>query len=85
MRRKHIQLGSASCSQYGRFTRGGIGAAVGGVAGLLVGIVGMYAYDVLKSETAPSSKTAGFLLVTTPIILGLGVGATVGALKPQCG
>jgi hypothetical protein len=81
---------ATACAKSNRWARGGIGALVGGLAGGLVGfgvfmVAGFSAVQSAESGSMPGTGT--FMSVLAPVggtLLGAGLGAWVGARKPQC-
>jgi len=82
-----------ACKSSSRLVRGGIGAVVGSLAGALVGF-GVAAVAITNATNkavvlvgpGPNTGTMTMSVFALPggALLGAGVGAYVGARKPQC-
>jgi hypothetical protein len=76
-----------SCSVTPRVARGAAGAAVGGLAGMLVGmglaVVASQVSDPTKAETGAERVLWAFFLLVIPAG-GIAGGAYLAAKKPEC-
>jgi hypothetical protein len=80
---------ATTCAKSNRWVRGGVGALVGALAGGLVGFgvsmaVGFSAVQTGADGGPTVATLAGFLAPAGGTLLGAGLGAYVGARKPQC-
>jgi hypothetical protein len=80
-----------ACTRSSRLARGGIGALIGGVAGSVLGfgVSLLLMKDMVTSAESGGMPSTGSMMgfAFGPVgvgLLGAGVGATVGAWKPQC-
>ena len=82
MRRKHRQLGAASCSRDSRLLRGTVGFFVGSLVGSLVGVAIALPFVAGTEEKVGRPRIVG--ITSTLSLIGCGVGIYIGARRPEC-